>query len=78
MNDPVVSDASGVIGLNGPGKLADQLGRSPAGMLPDSIDDTQACLLALGYVPERSLATVVYLALKLQRPVLSLCRTRAR
>jgi MoxR-like ATPase len=39
-------------------------------MLPTSIDDTQARLLALGYVPERSLATVVYLALKLQRPVL--------
>ncbi|MDP4299603.1 AAA family ATPase [Leptothrix discophora] len=39
-------------------------------MLPSSIDDTQACLLALGYVPERSLATVIYLALKLQRPVL--------
>ena len=79
MNDTVVSDAGGVmasqgqtgpIGLNGPGNLADRLGRSPAGMLPSSIDDTQACLLALGYVPERSLATVVYLALKLQRPVL--------
>ncbi|MGY0194944.1 AAA family ATPase [Leptothrix sp. BB-4] len=39
-------------------------------MLPSSIDDTQACLLALGYVPERALATVIYLALKLQRPVL--------
>jgi len=39
-------------------------------MLPTSIDDTQARLLSLGYVPERALATVVYLALRLQRPVL--------
>ncbi|RZS56802.1 MoxR-like ATPase [Sphaerotilus mobilis] len=67
MSDPVVNP---VLGLNGAGRLADQLGRSPVGMLPSSIDDTQASLLALGYVPERSLATVVYLALKLQRPVL--------
>lgn len=42
---------------------------SPQNLLPSSIDDTEARLLALGYVPERSLATVVYLALKLQRPV---------
>jgi MoxR-like ATPase len=37
--------------------------------LPTSIDDTAAQLLAHDYVPERSLATAVYLALKLQRPL---------
>jgi len=37
--------------------------------LPASIDDTQARLLAHDYVADRQLATVVYLALKLQRPV---------
>ncbi len=37
--------------------------------LPGSIDETEQRLLALDYVPERSLATVVYLALKLQRPI---------
>ncbi len=37
--------------------------------LPASIDDTAARLLALDYVPERALATTVYLALKLQRPL---------
>ncbi len=37
--------------------------------LPGSIDETEQRLLALDYVPERSLATVVYLALKLQRPL---------
>ena len=37
--------------------------------LPASIDDTQASLLAQGYVADRQLATVVYLALKLQRPL---------
>jgi MoxR-like ATPase len=37
--------------------------------LPTSIDETEARMLALGYVPERSLATVVYLALRLGRPV---------
>jgi len=37
--------------------------------LPTSIDDTAARLLALDYVPERALATTVYLALKLQRPL---------
>jgi MoxR-like ATPase len=37
--------------------------------LPSSIDDTAARLLALDYVPERALATTVYLALKLQRPL---------
>ena len=37
--------------------------------LPTSIDDTSARLLALDYVPERALATTVFLALKLQRPL---------
>ena len=38
--------------------------------LPASIDDTQARLLAQGYVADRPLATCVHLALKLQRPLL--------
>ncbi|MEY4747807.1 MAG: carbon monoxide dehydrogenase, CoxD accessory protein [Pseudomonadota bacterium] len=37
--------------------------------LPTSIDETEARLLALDYVPERALATVVHLALRLGRPV---------
>jgi MoxR-like ATPase len=37
--------------------------------LPTSIDDTQARLLAADYVADRRLATVVYLALRLQRPL---------
>ena len=37
--------------------------------LPSSIDDTQARLLAHDYVADRQLATVVYLALRLQRPL---------
>lgn len=37
--------------------------------VPSSIDDTQAQLLAHGYVSDRQLATVVYLSLKLQRPL---------
>jgi MoxR-like ATPase len=37
--------------------------------LPSSIDDTAARLLAHDYVAERALATSVYLALKLQRPL---------
>ena len=37
--------------------------------LPTSIDDTAARLLALDYVPERALATTVFLALRLQRPL---------
>jgi MoxR-like ATPase len=40
-----------------------------AAEVPTSIDDTQAQLLAHGYVSDRQLATVVYLALKLQRPL---------
>ncbi len=41
----------------------------PMTPLPSSIDDTAAQLLAHDYVPERALATTVYLALKLQRPL---------
>ena len=37
--------------------------------LPHSIDDTLARLAALDYVADRSLATCVFLALKLQRPL---------
>ena len=37
--------------------------------LPTSIDDTVAKLVALGYVPERALATTLFLALRLQRPL---------
>ena len=37
--------------------------------IPTSIDDTAARLLAHDYVPERALATTVFLALKLQRPL---------
>jgi len=37
--------------------------------LPISIDDTAERLLAHDYVADRALATVVYLALKLQRPL---------
>ena len=40
-----------------------------APLLPSSIDDTQARLLAHDYVADRQLATVVYLALNLQRPL---------
>ena len=42
---------------------------NPSTGLPNSIDDTAARLLALDYVPERALATTVFLALKLQRPL---------
>jgi MoxR-like ATPase len=42
---------------------------APSTALPSSIDDTAARLLALDYVPDRQLATVVYLALKLKRPL---------
>jgi MoxR-like ATPase len=37
--------------------------------LPTSIDDTARRLVALDYVPSRELATSVFLALKLQRPL---------
>jgi MoxR-like ATPase len=37
---------------------------------PDSIDATLACLTGAGYVADRPLATVLFLALKLGRPLL--------
>ena len=37
--------------------------------LPSSIEDTQQRLLSLDYVADRQLATTLFLALKLQRPV---------
>lgn len=37
--------------------------------IPDSIDQTQAMLLNGGYVADRSLATVLHLALKMGRPL---------
>ncbi len=37
--------------------------------LPASIEDVSTLLLAQDYVPDRQLATVVFLALKLQRPL---------
>jgi len=37
--------------------------------LPASIDDTAALLLAQDYVPDRQLATALFLALRLQRPL---------
>jgi MoxR-like ATPase len=49
-----------------------RVNRPPAPTLaapPDSIDATVAALRALGYVPERALATTVFLALRLQRPL---------
>jgi MoxR-like ATPase len=42
---------------------------SEATGLPTSIEDTQARLLALDYVADRRLATTLYLALRLQRPL---------
>jgi MoxR-like ATPase len=38
-------------------------------ILPRSIDETQALLLAHDYVAERALATTLFLSLKLQRPL---------
>ena len=37
--------------------------------LPTSIDDTEVRLAALDYLPDRALATVIFLALRLQRPL---------
>jgi len=42
---------------------------SEAGTPPTSIDDTQARLLAHDYVADRQLATAIFLALRLQRPL---------
>ena len=38
--------------------------------LPASIDDTLALLAGANYVAERALATVVFLGLKMGRPIL--------
>ena len=40
-----------------------------AAALPASVDDTQAALLGVDYVAERRLATAVFLALRLARPL---------
>lgn len=40
-----------------------------APLLPDSIDETGKRLLAQDYVPDRRLATAVFLALRLERPL---------
>ncbi len=37
--------------------------------LPASIDETEAKLLAHDYVPDRQLATALFLSLRLQRPL---------
>ncbi len=42
---------------------------SEAGTAPTTIDDTQARLLAHDYVADRQLATAIFLALRLQRPL---------
>jgi MoxR-like ATPase len=49
--------------------LLGQKARLSHNALPTSIDDTAARLLAHDYVAERALATTVFLALKLQRPL---------
>jgi MoxR-like ATPase len=38
-------------------------------LIPDSIDELQAALRARNYIPDRGLATSIYLALKLGRPL---------
>src|SRR6185437_15102121 len=38
-------------------------------MLPNSIEDTSELLRRGGYIPERALATALFLALKLKRPL---------
>src|SRR3990172_7569095 len=43
--------------------------RTSAPSLPESIDDTLALLSSADYVAERSLATAVYLGLRLGRPL---------
>jgi len=43
--------------------------QAPGVALPTSIDDTQARLLTLDYIADRRLATTVFLALRLQRPL---------
>ncbi|MEX0955833.1 MAG: MoxR family ATPase [Rhizobiaceae bacterium] len=43
--------------------------KKSAPQLPASIDDTLAMLAGAGYVADRSLATVLFLALRMQRPL---------
>ena len=53
------------------GRLVDRTGvPEPLPIGPTSIDDLQARLQACRYIADRGLATSVYLALKLQRPLL--------
>ncbi len=42
---------------------------TPNTALPSNIDDTEARLTALDYVPDRALATTIFLALRLERPL---------
>ena len=42
---------------------------SEAPRLPESIEDTEALMRSAGYIGDRSLATVLYLALKMNRPL---------
>jgi MoxR-like ATPase len=55
--------------LGGRAGSARPRGHSELGALPTSIDDTQARLLAHDYVCDRQLATAIFLALRLQRPL---------
>jgi MoxR-like ATPase len=59
---PVGSTSAGTGGL-----LPDE--GDPLSALPASIDETEALLARADYVADRSLATVLFLALKLQRPL---------
>ena len=43
--------------------------RTPAPAVPSSIDATLALLAKAGYIADRSLATVLYLAMKMGRPI---------
>ena len=43
---------------------------SLASMIPESVEEVQAALDEAGYVADRSLAVVIFLALKVQRPML--------
>jgi MoxR-like ATPase len=52
------------------GEARDHGGRRPREVIPASIDDLQALLARERYVADRSLATSLFIALKLQRPLL--------
>ncbi|MBO6719561.1 MAG: MoxR family ATPase [Rhizobiaceae bacterium] len=45
------------------------MAKKPAPALPASIDDTLAMLTGAGYVADRALATVLFLALRMKRPL---------